>query len=93
MLEKGERFSVWQHVEALLEDGGRAFIEIRETGEVEVHEGYLACDERRPRRSDGGGEAGSGEGKEPAPRAELTKAAENYLALHRHAIVRAELLA
>src|SRR6516165_3585717 len=29
----------------------------------------------------------------PVARPELTKAAENYLALHRHAIVRAELLA
>lgn len=93
VLEKGERFQVWQHLEASKEDGGNAFIEIRDTGEVEVHEGYLARDERRPRRNGGNAE---GEGEEAASKAvkpELTKAAENYLALHRHAIVRAELLA
>jgi ParB family chromosome partitioning protein len=92
VLEKGQRFQTWQHVETPKEDGGGAFIEIRDTGEVEVHEGYLARDERRPRRNGGNVE---GEGEEAASKAakpELTKAAENYLALHRHAIVRAELL-
>jgi ParB family transcriptional regulator, chromosome partitioning protein len=91
VLQKGERFAAWQYVETAKEDGGKAFLEIRDTGEVEVHEGYLARDERRPRCSgDPKGEAG--ETKDKAARAELTKAAENYLALHRHAIVRAELL-
>lgn len=93
VLEKGQRFQAWQHVETPMENGGNAFIEIRDTGEVEVHEGYLARDERRPRRNSGNAE---GEGEEAASkvaRPELTKAAGNYLVLHRHAIVRAELLA
>jgi ParB family chromosome partitioning protein len=92
VMEKGERFQAWQHVETVKEDGGKAFIEIRDSGEVEVHEGYLARDQRRPRRNSGdpGGEAD--ETADKVARAELTKAAENYLALHRHAIVRAELL-
>jgi ParB family transcriptional regulator, chromosome partitioning protein len=92
VLEKGERFQAWQHVETAKEDGGKAFIEIRDTGEVEVHEGYLARDERRPRRNSSDTEGEAEEGADKAARGELTKAAENYLALHRHAIVRAELL-
>lgn len=71
-----------------MEDGGETFIEVRNNGEVEVHEGYRAyADTCSPAKVE---EAG---GAPQAARAELTKAAENYLALHRHAIVRAELLA
>ncbi|CAN7220307.1 ParB/RepB/Spo0J family partition protein [Bradyrhizobium sp. LjRoot220] len=92
VLEKGQRFQTWQHVETPKEDGGSAFIEIRDTGEVEVHEGYLARDER-PRRNGGNAEGEGEEAADKAAKPELTKAAENYLALHRHAIVRAELLA
>lgn len=93
LLERGERFAEWRHVEVPKEDGGKAFIEIRDSGEVEVHQGYLARDERRD-PDDGDAEAAearSGTSSQAKP--ELTKAAENYLALHRHAIVRAELLA
>jgi hypothetical protein len=42
VLEKGERFQAWQHVETAKEDGGKVFIEIRDTGAVEIHEGCLA---------------------------------------------------
>jgi ParB family chromosome partitioning protein len=93
VLEKGQRFQTWQHVETPMEGGGNAFIEIRDTGEVEVHEGYLARDELRPRRNRGNAEGEGEEAADKAAKPELTKAAENYLALHRHAIVRAELLA
>jgi ParB family chromosome partitioning protein len=92
VLAKGERFAVWQHAETSKEDGGKTFIEIRNTGEVEIHEGYLARDERRPRRKSSEAEGDTGEAADKAAKPELTKAAENYLALHRHAIVRAELL-
>ena len=92
VLEKGQRFQVWQHVETSKENGGKAFIEIRDTGEVEVHEGYLARDERRPRRNSSQTEGEAEEIADKVAKPELTKAAENYLALHRHAIVRTELL-
>lgn len=93
LLEKGERFHAWQHVETPKEEGGKTFIEIRETGEVEVHEGYLAHDQRRLRGNGGTDEDEAEVTAAPVAKSELTKAAENYLALHRHAIVRAELLA
>lgn len=92
VLDKGTRFPAWQYDEAAREDGGEAFIEVRNNGEVEVRQGY------RPYRDahDGGNGGETASGAEAAPstvKSELTKAAENYLALHRHAIVRAELLA
>ncbi len=92
VLEKGDRFQAWQHAEVAMEEGGKVFIEVRDTGEVEVHEGYGKPGARGPRRS---GAAGDGEAEPettPVAKPELTKAAENYLSLHRHAIVRAELL-
>ncbi|WP_426413428.1 ParB/RepB/Spo0J family partition protein [Bradyrhizobium ganzhouense] len=88
VLDKGARFPSWQYDEVPLEDGGEAFIEVRTNGEVEAHQGYRAYGETR---KDAKGE--EPEGAPPSARSELTKAAENYLALHRHAIVRAELLA
>lgn len=94
VLEKGDRFQAWQHVEAAMEEGGVVFIEVREDGSVNVHEGYAKPNGRSTRR---GRHADDPEGEreqktDPVAKPELTKAAENYLALHRHAIVRAQLL-
>ncbi|WP_315833503.1 ParB/RepB/Spo0J family partition protein [Bradyrhizobium prioriisuperbiae] len=97
IMERGRRFAEWQYREVTMEDGGRVFIEVRNDGEVDVHQGYRDRDEdesgEEEARTD---EVGADEGdpaKQAVPaQAELTKAAENYMALHRHAIVRAELL-
>jgi ParB family chromosome partitioning protein len=101
VLERGQHFPVWQYAAVAREDDGKVFIAVHEGGEVEVHEGFLeatAVQSRRKRKrgttSGEGEEAGEAAETEQnkATRPELTKAAENYLALHRHAIVRAELL-
>jgi ParB family chromosome partitioning protein len=92
VLDKGARFPAWQYDEACLQDGGEAFIEVRDNGEVEVHQGYRAYRVTQdPANEDS--KNSDAEGGDAAARPELTKAAANYLALHRHAIVRAELLA
>jgi ParB family chromosome partitioning protein len=59
--------------------------EVRANGEVEVHQGYRAYEDAHS--------AAKGDDGATRAKSELTKAAENYLALRRHAIVRAELLA
>jgi ParB family transcriptional regulator, chromosome partitioning protein len=89
VLEKGTRFQSWQYDEAALEDGGEAFIEVRNNGEVETHQGYRTYEDPGPASA----KRERSDSEQPVARPELTKAAENYLALHRHAIVRAELLA
>jgi ParB family transcriptional regulator, chromosome partitioning protein len=89
VLEKGTHFLSWQYAEVTLEEGGETFIEVRANGEVEVHQGFRARQDMRPAKET----KEDAEAASRVARAELTKAAENYLALHRHAIVRAELLA
>lgn len=85
VLDKGARFPA-QYDEAALEDGGEAFIEVRNSGEVEIHQGYRAYQDAHD-GGNGGETEGGAEGAPSTVNSELTKAAENYLALHRHAIV------
>jgi ParB family chromosome partitioning protein len=93
VLERGAQFPRWQFVEVSREDGGKVFIVVRENGEVDVHEGYLDAKTARSRRKPENGTDGETEASEAArAKPELTKAAENYVALYRHAIVRVELL-
>jgi ParB family chromosome partitioning protein len=90
VLDVGARFHVWEHVATPREEGGRVYIEVRETGAATVHEGYVTAKEHRRRANatpDGEGAAAPAAG-----RPELTKAAQNYVALHRHAAVRHALL-
>lgn len=90
VLDIGERFHTWDHVKTPKKDGGRVTIEVRESGEVAVHEGYITQKEhqRRSRKAkcDDGEKAASG------VRPELTNPAQNYIELHRHAAVRHVLL-
>lgn len=90
VLDVGERFCTWDHVKTPKADGGQVTIEVHETGEVVVHEGFITSKEhqRRLRKAaDGDGEKGSA-----ADRPELTNPAQNYIELHRHAAVRGALL-
>jgi ParB family chromosome partitioning protein len=91
VLGRGERFQRWQHAPVAKKDGGKVYIEVRESGEVEVHEGFL--DQREVRARDKAkSNAASDEGMVASARPELTSAAQSYVALHRHAIVRTALL-
>jgi len=91
ILETGERFWSWEHVPVPKDEGGHVFIELFESGEVNIHEGYLSekAYRKRLRQSEGGDEVD----QDVTPdRPELTKAAQTYLHLHRHAAVRHALL-
>jgi ParB family chromosome partitioning protein len=91
VLGRGGRFQRWQHAPVAKKDGGKVYIEVRESGDVEVHEGFL--DQREVRARDKAKSNGAyDESTVASARPELTSAAENYVALHRHAIVRAALL-
>jgi ParB family chromosome partitioning protein len=94
VLARGERFQLWDHVQVSRKKGGKVFIQVRESGEVEVHEGYLGRREAsaRLRAERKGAEAEPDGAMERGARPELSKAAVNYVALHRHAIIRAALL-
>lgn len=86
-----EHFSAWEYEKTPKRKGGRVYIDVRSTGEVVVHEGYLSRKEAaRAARVAGGEGEGTGAGAAPA-RPEVTAAMQTYIDLHRHAAVRAAL--
>lgn len=82
-----EHFHLWEYEKAAKRKGGRVYIDVRATGEVIVHEGYVS---RKEAQRLARGEAAGGD---RPPRPELTGAIQTYVDLHRHAAVRADLLA
>lgn len=85
VLETGTYFARWDHRKCPKKDGGHVFVELSTQGEVTFHEGYVTAKEAKRREKAETGTA-------PFPKPELTKAAQNYVDLHRHAAVRADLL-
>jgi ParB family chromosome partitioning protein len=83
-----DHFSTWEYEKAGKRKGGRVYIEVRATGEVIVHEGYVSGKEARRIAKAEGSENGTGQ--KPA-RPEVTSTMQTYLDLHRHAAVRAAL--
>jgi len=81
-----EHFHAWEYEKAAKRKGGRVYIDVRSTGEVTFHEGYLC---RKEARRAGGSDAP--EAPKP-PHPELTSTLQTYVDLHRHAAVRAALL-
>ena len=81
-----EHFATWEYEKAGKRKGGRVYLDVRSSGEVIVHEGYVS---RREAARLAKAEA-TGTGHKPA-RPELTSTMQTYIDLHRHAAVRAAL--
>ena len=84
-----EHFAAWEYEKMPKRKGGRVYLDVRASGEVIVHEGYVSRKEaaRRARRD-------AADGDEPATkpaRPEVTATMQGYIDLHRHAAVRAAL--
>lgn len=88
ILGAGEYFYGYDHEKTPKRKGGKVFVEVRSSGEVTFHEGYLSRTEARKQAR---GDAGGSEVKPLRP--ELTSALATYVDLHRHAAVRAALCA
>lgn len=84
----GERWHRWDYGEVGKDQGGEVHITCAANGEVKVHKGLLHDREIAKRKK----AESSGEGVGKPSRPELSKAAQNYFGLHRHAAVRGELL-
>jgi ParB family chromosome partitioning protein len=80
-----DHFQSWEHEKAAKRRGGRVYVDVRASGEVVFHEGYVSRKEAR--RADKGGRD---DAAKPA-RPEITGTMQTYLDLHRHAAVRAAL--
>lgn len=91
ILDIGQHFAAWEHQKTPKRKHGRVYVALTRDGEVAFHEGFITLKEAHRRDKDGAlGE--SGEPSKPA-RPEMTKAMQNYIGLHKHAAVRAELFA
>lgn len=87
IIPPGAHFHAYEHEHWPKRKGGRVYIEVRESGEVAFHEGYVTGKEARRLRK---GEAVAA-GEKPE-RPELTSSLQAYVDLHRHAAIRAELI-
>ena len=82
-----EHFASWEYEKAGKRKGGRVYLDVRATGEVIVHEGYVSRKEAARLAK-----VEKGEMAEKPTRPELTGPMQTYIDLHRHAAVRAALL-
>jgi ParB family chromosome partitioning protein len=82
VLEPGSYFHTWEHERRTKRQGGKLFIAVSHRGDVTIHEGYVSRREaQRQERSEAG---------EKPKRPELTAPLQNYIDLHRHAVVRSK---
>lgn len=86
-IPRGEYFSSWEYRKAPKRKGGRVYIYVRDSGEVDFFEGYVTAKEAKRLEA---GEAIASTAKTPRP--EVSNAMQTYIDLHRHAAVRAALL-
>ena len=89
IMPRGEWFRSWDHVHAGKRKGGRIYVEVRDSGEVSFHEGFLTTKEAK-RLSSGDGNDGAAPEKPSRP--EVSGPLNAYIDLHRHAAVRADLV-
>lgn len=93
VLEPGAQFLTWDHEKTPKKKGGKVFVTVGHGGEVQFHEGWLSHKDARKAARAESKEAGEGEqDKSNSPKPQMTQAMENYLELHRHAVVRLALL-
>ena len=93
ILEPGQHFQSWEHEKTPKKKGGKVFITVSHRGEVEIHEGYLSRKEARRRsRSEPADDGDAAAEPVKSTRPAMTKPMQNYLELHRHAVVRLALL-
>ena len=87
VLERGAYFSSWDYVKRMKKQGGKVFISLRHTGEVEFHEGYITNAEHRRAEA-----AKIAKTTAETIKPEMSGPMATHIALHRHSAARAELL-
>ncbi|MBO6638465.1 MAG: ParB/RepB/Spo0J family partition protein [Roseitalea sp.] len=91
VLERGSYFAEWDHEKTPKKKGGKVFATIGHRGDITFHEGWLTRKEARSRERAAQGGDGTVAVDAPA-KPEITKAMQRYCELHRHTLVRADLL-
>ncbi len=94
VMERGAFFHSWDYEKRPRAKGGRVFVEIRHDGSVIFHEGYVTGAEARKLAKEQAREHSDAEtGASKTIRPEMSGPMADYVALHRHAAARAELVA
>ena len=87
IVEPSEHFHSWEYEKTAKRKGGKVYFDVRSSGEVTFHEGYLSRKEARKLER-----AESGDAAIKVARPEVTSTMQTYIGLHRHSAVRADLL-
>ena len=90
--ERGHYFPKYNHVYHPKDQGGRVYVEVRDSGEVTYYEGFITDAEAQKIRNalkSGASETGQAS-KTSKP--EMSGPMADYMNLHRHSIARAELI-
>lgn len=91
VMERGEHFTTWEHGQRMMEQGGKIFLAIGHDGSVTPHIGYLSnADIKKIDAILKTGGAADAPAKTEKP--EMSGPLCDYVALHRHAAIRACLL-
>ena len=90
--ERGHYFPRYNHVQHPKDQGGRVYVETRDSGEVTFYEGYITdAEAQKIRRALSNGETEGGKASK-TNRPEMSGPMADYMNLHRHSIARAELI-
>ena len=92
LMERGSRFNSWGYSKRPIEAGGKVFIAVGNDGDVEFHEGYLSNEDAKKIQAILTGDDESETGKTPKAKPEMSGPLAEYVTLHRHSAIRAQLL-
>lgn len=92
LMERGRGFNSWAYSKRPIESGGKVFIAVGNDGEVEFHCGYLTNEDAKKIKAILTGEDEAEAKKTPTQKPEMSGPLKEYVTLHRHSAIRAELL-
>ena len=92
ILERGRGFHSFGYTKRSKESGGKVFISVAHDGQVEAHMGYLSNEDAKKIQTILTGEVEAGAKKATTQKPEMSGPLKDYVTLHRHSAIRAELL-
>jgi len=92
LMERGQSFHEWSYTKRPIEAGGKVFICVGTDGEVAAHVGYLSHEDDKKIKAILTGEDESDSKKTSKQKPEMSGPLKEYVTLHRHSAIRAELL-
>ena len=92
LMERGQGFHAFGYTKREKDAGGKVFMQVCNDGEVVAHMGYLTNEDAKKIQAILTGEDEAESKKTPKAKPEMSGPLEEYVTLHRHSAIRAELL-